>query len=241
MIVLTGSILYPAVAAGLWAWTPLGALDARVVAGLLQLLPFLAAAQLRQLPLGDLPRVQVYASSAMAIVVVGGIALTVGLMRGGWEAVGLGPVPWGAVAVWSASIALGALALAPPAVWVRRAMGVKETPFLRQLLPKTRTEKGWFAVLSLAAGFGEEIAYRGYAINVLVLAFGSVPVAVLLSSVAFGALHTYQGFIGIVRTGALGAVLAGVFLASGSLWPAIAVHASLDLLAGLVVGDRFLD
>ncbi len=62
-----------------------------------------------------------------------------------------------------------------------------------------------------------------------------------MSSIAFGMLHTYQGWIGIVRTGVLGAILAGVFLISDSIWPPIAVHASLDLWAGLVIGDRFLN
>lgn len=101
-------------------------------------------------------------------------------------------------------------------------------------------EKAAFALLSMIAGFGEEIAYRGYAITALALITGSTPMAVVVSSAAFGVIHTYQGWIGIVRTGLLGAVLAGVFLISDSIWPPIAVHASLDLWAGLVVGDRFL-
>ena len=35
----------------------------------------------------------------------------------------------------------------------------------------------------------------------------------------FGAMHVYQGWIGVVRTALRGGVLAGGFLASGSLWP----------------------
>ena len=241
MIAAVGLVGYPLVVGALWAWTPLGVLDGFVLAALLQLIPFLAVAQLRRLPVGDVPRIPVYASSAVVIATVGGVSLAAGLARGGWDALGFGPVPWRAVVVWSIVIPAVGLALAPAAVRMRRKLGIEETPFLRKLLPQSRAEKGVFAALALVAGFGEEIAYRGYAITALVLAFGSVPVAVVVSSIAFGTLHTYQGWIGIVRTGVLGAILAGVFLISDSIWPPIAVHASLELWAGLVIGDRFLN
>ncbi len=235
-----GLVGYPLVVGALWAWTALGVFDAFVLAALVQLIPFLAVAQLRQLPVGKVPRISVYFSSAGVIAIVGGVALAAGLARGGWGALGFGPVPWRSVVVWVVSISAISLALAPLGVRIRHSLGVEETPFLKQILPRSRMEKAVFALLSVIAGFGEEIAYRGYAITALALISGSMPMAVVVSSAAFGVLHTYQGWIGIVRTGLLGAVLAGVFLISDSIWPPIAVHASLDLWAGLVIGDRFL-
>lgn len=110
---------------------------------------------------------------------------------------------------------------------------------LRQLLPRSRDERKAFAVLSVAAGFGEEIAYRGYAIPVLVPLLG-VTGAAVLSSAVFGVLHGYQGVLGIFRTGAMGGMLAWGFLASGSLWPPIIAHTLIDLVAGLWLGDRLL-
>jgi CAAX protease family protein len=236
-----GLVGYPLVVAALWAWTPLGVLDAFVLAALVQLIPFLAVAQFRRLPEGEVPRVSVYLSSAAMIAVVGGVSLAAGLARGGGWALGFGPVPWRSVLVWAVAISAIALASAPLGVRIRHRFGIVETDFLKQLLPRSRMEKGVFALLSLIAGVGEEIAYRGYAISSLALATGSVPMAVIVSSAAFGMLHTYQGWIGIVRTGLLGAILAGVFLISGSIWPPIAVHVSLDLWAGLVIGDRYLN
>ncbi len=235
-----GWVGYPLVVGALWAWTPLGVFDAFVLAALVQLIPSLAVAQLRQLPPGEFPRISVYLSSAGMIVIVGGVALAAGLARGGVGALGFGPVPWRSVVVWVVALSAISLALAPLGVRMRRRLGIEETPFLKQILPRSRMEKAVFALLALIAGFGEEIAYRGYAIGTLTLITGSMPVAVVVSSAAFGVLHTYQGWIGIVRTGLLGTVLAGVFLISDSIWPAIAVHASLDLWAGLVIGDRFL-
>lgn len=235
-----GLVAYPLAVGALWVWTPLGAFDAFVLAALVQLLPFLAVAQLDRLPVGEVPRLSVYFSSAVVIALVGGVTLAAGLARGGWEALGFGPVPWRSVVLWVVAISAISIALAPLGVRMRHSLGVEETPFLKQILPRSRMEKAAFALLSMIAGFGEEIAYRGYAITALALITGSTPMAVVVSSAAFGVIHTYQGWIGIVRTGLLGAVLAGVFLISDSIWPPIAVHASLDLWAGLVVGDRFL-
>ncbi len=237
---MVGLVGYPLVVGALWAWTPLGVFDAFVLAALIQLIPFLAVAQLRQLPAGEIPRISVYLSSAGVIAIVGGVALAAGLARGGGGALGFGPVPWRSVVGWVVVISAVSLAFAPLGARMRHRLGVEETPFLKQILPRSRMEKAVFALLSVIAGFGEEIAYRGYAITVLALVTGSMPMAVVVSSAAFGVLHTYQGWIGIVRTGLLGVVLAGVFLISDSIWPPIAVHASLDLLAGLVIGDRFL-
>jgi membrane protease YdiL (CAAX protease family) len=119
-------------------------------------------------------------------------------------------------------------------------LGVRETPLLHQLLPRTLPERVVFAFLSLSAGVGEEVAFRGFAIPGLVLLMGSEWEAALISSLAFGVLHGYQGWLGVVRTGAMGFVLASSFVLSGSLWPAIVAHAVLDLVSGLILGDTLL-
>jgi membrane protease YdiL (CAAX protease family) len=64
--------------------------------------------------------------------------------------------------------------------------------------------------------------------------------AAVLTTVVFGILHGYQGRLGILRTGVMGGVLAWGFLASGSLWPPIIAHTLIDLLAGIVFGERLL-
>jgi membrane protease YdiL (CAAX protease family) len=110
---------------------------------------------------------------------------------------------------------------------------------LRRLLPRTREEKRVFTLLSLAAGVSEELAYRGYAIPALAPLVG-MPGAVAVTSIVFGILHGYQGLLGTLRTAVMGALLAWVFLASGSLWPAIVAHVAIDLLAGIVLGERLL-
>ena len=46
--------------------------------------------------------------------------------------------------------------------------------------------------------------------------------------------HVHQGVKGILSTGIVGAFLTLVVLIFGSLWPAIALHALIDIGSGLV-------
>jgi membrane protease YdiL (CAAX protease family) len=91
----------------------------------------------------------------------------------------------------------------------------------------------------LAAGLGEELAYRGYAILALAPLTGTLGAAAV-TTVVFAVMHAYQGRLGVVRTGVMGAVLAAGFLATGSILPSILAHASIDVLAGVVLGERLL-
>jgi membrane protease YdiL (CAAX protease family) len=52
---------------------------------------------------------------------------------------------------------------------------------------------------------------------------------ILITSAVFGLAHLYQGLRGVVLTGLVGAAFASMTLTTGSLVPAIAVHAMVDL------------
>lgn len=102
---------------------------------------------------------------------------------------------------------------------------------LTAVLPHTRTELYWFGGVSATAGFGEEFLYRGYFIGVFAPWLGWWGAAAL--SLPFFALaHLYQGWNGVLRTGIVGAFFTLVVAISQSLWPAIALHALIDLGAG---------
>ena len=47
-------------------------------------------------------------------------------------------------------------------------------------------------------------------------------------------MHRYQGWVGVIATTALGAVMTGLYLMTGSLWVVMLVHVLVDL-NGLVV------
>jgi membrane protease YdiL (CAAX protease family) len=106
-------------------------------------------------------------------------------------------------------------------------------PGAEKLAPRTRSELGWWVALSLSAGFCEEFIFRGY----LIWAFQPVFAlwgAAAFSVVLFALAHAYQGTKGILATGIVGGLFTLVVLICGSLWPAIVLHALVDIGQGLV-------
>lgn len=105
------------------------------------------------------------------------------------------------------------------------------TASLRFLLPVTRRELRVFTWLGVTAGIVEELLCRGYMIWVL-RAVVPTWAALVLSSVAFGAGHAYQGLAGVFKTSAVGLGLGGLYLLTGSIWMPILLHAVVDVLSG---------
>ena len=99
-------------------------------------------------------------------------------------------------------------------------------------LPATRREAAWFiGPVTLSAGICEELLYRAYLIQWLDQAM-PIWAAVVLSSLLFGLMHAYQGPSGMIRTGAVGLVMAVIFVATGSLLVPIVLHIVVDAYAG---------
>jgi membrane protease YdiL (CAAX protease family) len=99
------------------------------------------------------------------------------------------------------------------------------------MLPVTSEERAWFVLVSVTAGICEEVLYRGFLIRYLSDGpwhFG-LWIALAIASISFGLAHGYQGISGIIGTGLIGAVMAVIFLSTGSLWMPMALHAILDL------------
>jgi membrane protease YdiL (CAAX protease family) len=112
----------------------------------------------------------------------------------------------------------------------RRALAVQLRP-VAALLPRTPVERRWFAVLAVTAGVCEELLYRGFGLAALRWAAPDVDTTALIiaSGAAFGFAHLYQGRLGVILTGVLGAYLAWITIAVGSLVPVVVLHALLDL------------
>jgi membrane protease YdiL (CAAX protease family) len=108
------------------------------------------------------------------------------------------------------------------------------------LMPKTPEERRLFAGLSLSAGWGEEMAYRGYLPAALMVMGLPAWWAMGVAAGVFGLLHAYQGPSGVVRTAAVGFLLGSSVILTESILPAMAAHALLDLVLGLVLGPRML-
>lgn len=239
-IVLAGVLAYPVAVLLLVKATTLGLLDALFLAGLLELLPTLALGQMALARGLVIERVPAYLNSGSTILLLGILSLFMGRRLVGLPALGLGTPLSVANVLWTGALFVIGIGTLLAFRAVRRAMGTEETRLVHELMPVTGKEKRLFAGLSLCAGFGEEMAYRGYALTALVLGTGSATFALIVTSAIFGVLHAYQGPIGVVRTGVVGLIMGAAFLHTGSLWPPIFAHTLIDLVAGLVLRERLL-
>jgi membrane protease YdiL (CAAX protease family) len=99
------------------------------------------------------------------------------------------------------------------------------------LLPHTGEEMRLFRGLALTAGICEEILFRGFMLWYISAWTGLIPAA-LISCVLFGFAHAYLGPSHVVRSALIGVFLVILVIAGGSLWPAMIVHAAVDLNSG---------
>jgi membrane protease YdiL (CAAX protease family) len=90
------------------------------------------------------------------------------------------------------------------------------------------------------AAFGEETVWRGYLMNRFAEIFGRSPIgwiaAAILVTLLFGVAHFFQGPTGIIENVIDGAILAGVYFATGrNLWPPIIAHGIQDTIDVLLI------
>lgn len=117
----------------------------------------------------------------------------------------------------------------------RRRVTVAAAGDYAYLLPVSRAERQVAGILAVGAGVSEEILIRGLLIALGVGALGLPPlVAAAAATALFGFLHLYQGWSGVLHTTLLGAILAGLYLMTGSLLLPILLHTVVDIRALLI-------
>jgi membrane protease YdiL (CAAX protease family) len=130
--------------------------------------------------------------------------------------------------------AVGGLVVGILAATRRKRAPVTPLGDVDSLIPRNRAEMVHAAMLSVAAGITEELAFRLYLPLLITLVTGSALLAFALATLIFGAMHLYQGWKGVVATMVVGLVMAALYLMTGALWLAMLQHALIDL-NGLVV------
>jgi len=113
--------------------------------------------------------------------------------------------------------------------WRRKPIGN-----VSALLPRDRREVKYALALSVMAGVTEEAYFRLYLPLLIAILTGQAWIGFAASLALFGAMHRYQGWAGVLATTALGAVMTGLYLMTGSLWVVMLVHTLVDV-NGLVV------
>jgi membrane protease YdiL (CAAX protease family) len=102
-----------------------------------------------------------------------------------------------------------------------------------EFLPRSKKEFKWFVFLSITAGICEELLYRGF----LIWYFETLSntfIAIVISSILFGAAHSYQGVRGFMRSGFIGIILALILIWTDSLLIPIYIHIAGDVYNGFV-------
>ncbi|MBV9929902.1 MAG: CPBP family intramembrane metalloprotease [Alphaproteobacteria bacterium] len=97
------------------------------------------------------------------------------------------------------------------------------------LMPRNAMERRWTALLALNAGPAEEVFFRLLLPLVFTLATGRPLAAFIVAGVVFGLVHFYQGWAGIVGTMVVGALLACLYLAAGTIWVPAILHSLMNL------------
>jgi len=138
----------------------------------------------------------------------------------------------GPLALGVALLVVGIVLLGPR--W-RHAVEQRERR-LHMCMPRTPRERLLWAGVSLAAGFGEEVTYRGVMFILLSRLLGGPLPAAIIASAVFGFSHILQGWKNAVIIGIVALAMHGLVIWSGSLYIAMAVHAIYDLVAGFAYG-----
>jgi hypothetical protein len=114
-----------------------------------------------------------------------------------------------------------------------KLLGPIHAKAINVILPQGARELAVWAVISLTAGFVEELVYRGY-LQTQFSRFGMpVALAILTQAIIFGAGHAYEGWQKAVAI-TFFAIFAGIVAAwRRSLRPNMMGHAMMDLLAAV--------
>jgi membrane protease YdiL (CAAX protease family) len=100
----------------------------------------------------------------------------------------------------------------------------------------TLEERAWWFTVSVLAGIGEEITWRGVQTGLLAPLVGDYWIAAALSGISFALAHGVQGWQAVCCIFLFALCFQLVVVASGSLLIGMLVHIAYDLTAGFTYG-----
>lgn len=170
-------------------------------------------------------RPALYLSAALTLLLIAGLAASVAA----WQQITGEQLGWKVDAptvelVWALGVTAAGLGVAGLSRLLGRVAGWKESPVLGLLLPGSGPERRAFLVMAGIGAVCEEYIYRGFVLHVLIDWTGQTWSAVAATALSFGLAHGYQRLNGVLRSTALGWLLALPVIWTGSLFPAILGH-----------------
>lgn len=141
----------------------------------------------------------------------------------------LSPVVWGTV--------LGAVTFGAVIILTRLPISESLREVSRQLIPIFKGMSfAQILILSLGAGIGEELLFRGF-LQQWLIGYYSIDLAIGIAAVVFGLLH-FANFSYFLLTTVLGAAFGIAYHITGSLLLIMSWHAFYDLLAIWIFTNR---
>jgi membrane protease YdiL (CAAX protease family) len=112
--------------------------------------------------------------------------------------------------------------------------GARTPAAVASMLPSTWLERLAWVVVSISAGFCEELVYRGYLQRQLAAFTRRPALALALQAILFGVAHAEQGLGSAARLAVYGLGLGALARWRRSLWPGIVCHVAIDLTSGFL-------
>jgi CAAX protease family protein len=132
-------------------------------------------------------------------------------------------------------LALGTWLLLEGVSWCwARWVGSGNAASTSMLAPHNLVETMFWVMLSISAGFSEELVFRGYLQRQLSAFTGSTWLALVLQASIFGIAHGYQGIRNCLFVALYGATLTMLALWRKSLRPGMMAHAWTDIVGGFL-------
>ena len=179
------------------------------------------------LAMADIPLAIRFYAMLLPQVVLGLLAVATGVVEG----IELFPRRTPSMISWLLGVVfiVGSLALVRPH-W-RRSVA-EQKPTWRLFAPTNRRERRMWVALSLSAGVGEELVWRGVLPVLIATLFGNAALGIALSVLSFALAHAIQGLRSVLAIAAIAAAFHALVFASGSLYVAMVVHFVYDVVAG---------
>jgi membrane protease YdiL (CAAX protease family) len=100
---------------------------------------------------------------------------------------------------------------------------------IEPLFPRNPAERRWTALMGANAGPGEELLFRLVLPLLITQLTGNAFLGFGVAALMFGIAHFYQGWAGIAATTVAGLLFTAIYVASGSIWLAVLLHAAMNL------------
>ncbi|MGB3797568.1 MAG: CPBP family intramembrane glutamic endopeptidase, partial [Alteraurantiacibacter sp.] len=148
------------------------------------------------------------------------------------------PANWRTTLGWAALGTGGTIAIFTVGAWVTEAIGLgaPDPTFVLALVTESPAMFAlWVVGVAIfAAGFGEEVLYRGFLMDRLERLpglRGRGGAVLVIQALLFGLPHAYQGWGGMVVTACVGLLFGFIRnRCGGNLWAVIIAHAAVDTI-----------